>query len=156
MKRYCPTEDEEEAAFTQYCERRGLTHWHVPQETYTTSWKQKRHAKELGVRAGVSDHWVVIPTPLQPNGSLVVIEFKRQFGNTPSDDQIAFLESLYSVSNIAPACCYGRDEAVRMIEELEVGDFTIYDFCWERLQKIKKNREKRAKKKEKQKNECPF
>lgn len=159
MDKYCPTEDVEEARFSSWCDERKYLHWHVPQETYTTSWKQKAHNKSLGVKAGVSDHWVKIPTPNRPWGVLVVIEFKRQFGNTPTDEQIAFLNSLDTIDNIAPVCCYGCDEAIKMVEELEDGVFTTYDACWERMKKIeenRKNRQKSPKKRKKSENDLPY
>lgn len=145
----CPIEDVEEELFNHWCEEQGFTHFHVPQETYTNSWKQKAHNKALGVLEGVSDHFVVIPTPLHPNGSLVVIEFKRKFGNTPSDAQIDFLTKLYAVDNIGPVCCYGCDEAIEVVEGLMKGDFGPFDKCWERTNKLIEKRKKRAKKPEK-------
>lgn len=153
---YCPTEDVEEASFSDWCKEQGYTHWHVPQETFTTSWKQKAHNKSLGVLSGVSDHWLVIPTPHHPNGSLVVIEFKRKFGNTPTDDQIEFLYAMEKVDNVTAVCCYGCDEAIKVVEELKVGVFKTFDMCWERTRKIEENRKKRAKKAKNQKNALPY
>lgn len=163
MDRYCPTEDAEETAFSDWCERQGLTHWHVPQETYTTSWKQKAHNKSLGVLEGVSDHWVKLPTTYCPNGSLLVIEFKRQFGNTPTNAQIRFLDEMNTIDNVAATCCYGADEAIRMVEEIMKGVWETFDKCQERVKKLKekrlkkpKNRPEEPKKVSKSKNDLPY
>ena len=80
-----PSEDDEEGAFTDWLELQGYTHWHVPQETYTTSWAVKNKAKKLGVRRGVPDHWAIVPT--SNTFRLVAIEMKRAKGGTISDDQ---------------------------------------------------------------------
>lgn len=159
----CPIEDVEEELFNHWCTEQGLTHFHVPQETYTNSWKQKAHNKALGVLEGVSDHWVKLPTIYHPKGSLLIIEFKRQFGNTPTDSQIKFMEDMNEIDNVAAVCCYGFEEAKQVVEEIKNGNFTTYDKCWERTNKIKENRAKRAenkaklaKKSQKSKNDLPY
>lgn len=139
----CPDETAEEIALAEYCSARGLVHWHVPQETFTTSWKQKKKNKEMGVREGVSDHWIILPTCKKT--LLVVIELKRKHGNTPTDAQIQFLEDLDRVDNVVTVCCYGADEAIDMIEELEKYQTTMLDLCNDRMLRIKANRKKRQK-----------
>lgn len=146
VERYCPTEDEEESTFSSWCEQQGLTHWHVPQETYTDSWKQKAHNKALGVLEGVSDHWIKIPTPYHPDGSLLIIEFKRQFGNTPTNAQIKFMDDMNQIDNVAAVCCYGFEEARQVVLEVIEGRFDQFDKCQERTAKLKEKRAKRAKK----------
>lgn len=158
MRTPCPTETSEEIDFSNYCKARGLVHWHVPQETYTTSWAQKSKNKAMGVLEGVSDHWVRVPLKTGGYG-LVVIELKRLWGNTPSDAQIKFIHQMDEINNVAPVCCYGAEEAIAVIEEIEKGDFTTYDKCWQRMTKIEENRRKRAKNKEKMaknKNVLPY
>lgn len=140
----CPDETSEEEALSDYCEERGWTHWHVPQETFTKSWAQKLKNKRQGVRAGVSDHWVVLPTC--KNYLLVVIELKRKRGNTPTDEQIEFLEDLDKVTNVVTVCCYGADEAIDVLEELRQYDTTLLDLCNDRMMRIKNRRQKRQNK----------
>lgn len=157
--KYCPSETEEEIAFSDYCKSKGYTHWHVPQETFTKSWKQKQKNKEMGVMSGVSDHWVKLPTPKHPNGSLVVIELKRQFGNTPTDEQINFMLSMEEIDNVTAVCCYGAEEAIKVCKELNVGKYTTFDLCWERTNKLIKNRQKAKKMRkitEKPQNNLPY
>lgn len=145
MNKYCPSETEEEITFSSWCEQKGYTHWHVPQETFTKSWKQKKKNEEMGVLSGVSDHWVKLPTPLHPEGSLIVIELKRQFGNTPTDEQIKFMLEMEKIDNVTAVCCYGGDEAIKLCEELRVGEYATFDMCWVRTNKLIENRQKRRK-----------
>lgn len=157
--RVCPTETAEEITLSQYLDSRGFTHWHIPQETFTTSWKQKAKNKAMGVVSGPSDHWLILPTPPHPNGTLLAIELKRQFGNTPTDEQIKFMHNLEKVDNCGAVCCYGADEAIKVIEELERGEFETYDRCWERTLKIeenRKNKRKSPKKPQKSENDLPY
>lgn len=160
MDKWCPTEDVEEAQFSSWCDHKGLTHWHVPQETYTTSWKQKAHNRDLGVKAGVSDHWVKIDVPFPPandrHSVLLVIEFKRQFGNIPTDEQIKFIHEMEEIPNVTAVCCYGCDEAIKVVEELERGKFDTFDKCTARMLKIEENRKKRAKNRKNSKNDLPY
>lgn len=159
MKDFIPTEDEEEIAFKEWCDSQGLLNFHVPQETYTKSWRQLAHNTALGVLKGVSDHWVKLPTPLHPNGSLIVIELKRRKGNTPTNEQINFMSEMEEIDNVTAVCCYGADEAIKVCEELRVGDYTTFDMCWERTKKIEKNRKnlpKTTKNIKKPENDLPY
>lgn len=157
MNKYCPSETEEEIAFREWCDSKGYLNFHIPQETFTKSWQQKVKNKEMGVLAGVSDHWVKLPTPKHPQGSLVVIELKRQFGNTPTDEQIKFMLSMEQIDNVTAVCCYGAQEAIKVCEELNVGKYETFDKCWERSNKIIKNRQNNAKKiKKSPKTDLPY
>lgn len=147
----CPDETSEEEALSDYCDTCGWTHWHVPQETFTKSWAQKRKNKRQGVRPGVSDHWVVLPT--NKNYLLVAIELKRQRGNTPTDEQIQFLEDLDKVTNVVTVCCYGAQEAIDVLEELRKYDTTTLDLCNDRMTRIKLGRERRKNNPKKPKNQ---
>lgn len=135
----CPDETTEEELLCDYCDLHGWQHWHVPQETFTTSWKQKMKNKRQGVKAGVSDHWIVLPTN-RGKHLLVAIELKRKRGNTPTNEQIEFLESLDRVDNVVPVCCYGADEAIEMLEELRKYQTTLLDLYNDRMMKLKSKR----------------
>lgn len=150
-----PTEDAEEEAFCQYCDLLGLVHWHVPNETYTTSWKQKMKNRKLGVESGVSDHWVRIR--ISDEELLFVFEMKRIKGNTPSDKQITFIRNMNLMNDVYACCCYGAAEAITVLEEAKEGRYSTYKKLLERMEKIAKNREKKRKnEKIKEKNVCPF
>lgn len=152
---YVPLEDDEESALCGYCDLLGYVHWHVPQETYTTSWKQKAKAKKLGVHSGVSDHWVKVPTPT--GHQLFVIEMKRQKGNTPTDEQIKFIREMNEIENVKACCAYGSAEAISVLEEAKSGVYNTYQKLTERMEKIAENREKKAKNSKKpQKTVLPY
>ena len=54
-------EDIEQKKVVEFCEDMHFPCFHVPNETYTTSIKQKIRNREMGVSSGVPDLFVVIP-----------------------------------------------------------------------------------------------
>lgn len=155
MKNNVPAEEDEEAALADYCELKGYNHWHVPNETYTTSWRQKQKNRRLGVKSGVSDHWV--RAKLDKTECLFVFEMKRKEGNTPTDEQIEFLLNMTGVEDIYACCCYGADEAIRVLEEAVKGDIRTYLSLTERMLALEEKRKKSRKNKEKlKKTELPY
>lgn len=160
--RTCPIEDVEEEMLSDYCKLLGLNHWHVPNETYTPSFAQKRKNEALGVQSGVSDHWIRIK-----NGTgekLIVIEMKRQFGNTPTDKQIAFIEDMNKLDDVYACCCYGGEEAIKVLDEMRQDVYNTYYDCLMRMQKLKEKRQKTTEKpknvqkknKKVEKNDLPY
>lgn len=110
MASLIPTEDAEQAAFVQWLRLKRLPHFHVPNSTYTKSWKQKAKNKALGVVPGVPDIFVVV------GGKLVAVEMKRTKGGVVSASQIEWLKTLES-AGVAGRVCKGADEAIKFIEE---------------------------------------
>ena len=133
-----PSEDEEEGAFTDWLELQGYTHWHVPQETYTDSWKVKNKARKLGVRRGVPDHWVIVPT----GGTrfLVAIEMKRVKGGTISDDQFEKIHELNKCQGVTALVAEGCSEAIEIIELVKKNRWEVID---ELKKKFEEKRQKR-------------
>lgn len=113
----CPSEDDEEEKLANYCDVRHFIHWHVPQETFTKSWGTKMKSKKLGVKKGVSDHWIVIPT--QYGLKLVAIEMKREKGGTVSDEQYQFIKEINKVNEVQGFIARGGQEAIEIIEDIE-------------------------------------
>lgn len=144
MKLPCPDETSEEATLCEYCDARHWVHWHVPQETFTKSWSQKRKNALQGVKPGVSDHWIILPSAT--GYLLVVIELKRQHGNTPTNEQISFLHAIDAVTNVVPVCCYGAAEAIEVLEGLMFMNYEPLDRCNERMEKLWEKRQKTAQK----------
>lgn len=149
-----PSEDDEEGAFTDWLELQGYTHWHVPQETYTTSWAAKNKAKKLGVRRGVPDHWVIVPAA--GKNYLVAIEMKREKGGTISDDQFEKVHELNKCEGVTALVAEGCGEAVDIVE-------MVRDNRWGEIEELKKKfeekRQKRLKnleKKRKYEKDNPF
>lgn len=92
-KRYNLEEDTETIRFAGYLlrlQRQGLVqvYSHVPNETFTNSWNQKRKNKQKGVRAGVPDFIIVI------KGFVIFLEMKRTKGGIVSPDQKQWLEAV--------------------------------------------------------------
>lgn len=115
-KRYNLEEDAESFKFAGYLlklQRKGLisVYTHVPNETYTTSWNQKRNNRLKGVRAGVPDYIVVI------KGLVVFLEMKRIKGGVVSPEQkewLAAVDNKITVSTVTN----GYEEAKRYIDNI--------------------------------------
>lgn len=115
-KRYNLEEDTESIRFAGYLlklQRQGdiSVYTHVPNETYTTSWNQKKKNRQKGVRAGTPDYIIVI------KGIVVFLEMKRIKGGVVSPDQKQWLEALdnkITISTIAK----GYEEAKKFIDNI--------------------------------------
>lgn len=59
-------EDFEQKKVVAFCKDMHFPYFHVPNETYTTSIKQKIRNREMGVSSGVPDLFIIIP--LDDNG----------------------------------------------------------------------------------------
>ena len=86
--------------------------FHTPNETYTTSWNQKRKNRALGVVRGVPDLFIF------KGDRKYAIELKRAQGGRTSPDQREWLEVLAHHGFIA-AVCHGAVEAIELLEEVE-------------------------------------
>jgi hypothetical protein len=106
-----PNEYEEQVVLRQYCEFKGLPFFAVPNETYTTSWNQKRRNRAKGVVSGVPDFWVIA------NGILIAIELKRIKGGVVSESQKRWLKLLNDAGTPAKVC-KGAEEAIKFIESM--------------------------------------
>lgn len=145
------TEDDAENFLVVYCELRRFRHTHFSNETYTTSWKQKRKMKYLGVNSGAPDHLVLVR---RTDGSTVpaYIEMKREKGGVISDTQFAWIHDLLAANQFATVCA-GGEKAVEYVQAIENFDTpTIQKFHDNFQQKYEKWAEKKKKKAEKYKN----
>lgn len=105
-----PTEQTEQIVFIQWLQWKGLHYWHTPNSTYTKSWSQKRHNKDMGVQSGIPDLFVII-------GSRVIgVEMKRKKGGVVSDNQKVWIERL-NKAGIETRVCNGAKEAISFVEE---------------------------------------
>lgn len=101
------------AGYLLYLQRQGKisVYSHIPNETYTTSWNQKRKNRVQGVRAGVPDYIIVI------KDFVVFLELKRQKGGVVSPEQrewLAATDNKMTVSTVAK----GFEEAKRFIDAI--------------------------------------
>lgn len=108
-----PTEEQEQIALVQYLELRGHTFTAIPNSTYTKSWSQKLKNKRMGVRAGLPDLFIVLK-----NNIPLFIELKRKKTGKVSPEQKKWVETLIK-ANIKVFVCYGADEAIKILADLE-------------------------------------
>lgn len=106
-----PTEDVEQQRFVQWLRLKGITHFRVPNETFTKSWAQKNKNKALGVVSGVPDMFVALP-----GIGLVGIEMKRIKGGVVSPTQKEWIDRLNTIPGVAAHVAKGCDEAIAIVE----------------------------------------
>ena len=128
-----PSEHDEAVLLVDWCDAMGIDIWHIPMETYTTSWNAKKKNKSEGVRKGISDYLVFLPESRVrvPSGVLLWIELKKRRrvlkngklggpSNTPSPEQLDFIEKMNTVKNVQGMVAYGADEAIGFIKKFSV------------------------------------
>jgi hypothetical protein len=82
---------------------------HIPNETFTKSWKAKRRNVSMGVNGGYPDYAIVLqPKPLV--FETVMIEMKRTKNSATSDNQKEWIKYL-NASGIETVVCKGYLEA---------------------------------------------
>ena len=114
-----PLEDDEQADFVGYLARQGLKHSAIPNNTYTTSYNQKRKNKRLGLNPGFSD-LVVLVSPEQSKdgeGYMLCIEMKRQRGGVQSDAQKGWERDINGLqcNNVQYYLAKGSEEAKNIV-----------------------------------------
>jgi hypothetical protein len=110
-----PIEDLECYAFVKKLEElkdngKVILFSHIPNETYTRSWKVRNNNKAKGVRKGIPDYCIVTKS------QLLFVEMKRTQGGVLSVDQLAWIEALNDVG-VKARVCYGSTEAIEFVEE---------------------------------------
>lgn len=105
-----PSEDDEQMRLVQWLQLKDIPHFRVPNETYTTSWKQKGKNKALGVVPGVPDIFILFR-----KRGLIAIEMKRIKRSKTSAAQLAWIEAL-NEAEVPAHVCYGADDAITLIE----------------------------------------
>ncbi len=120
-----PTENLEQEKLANYLRAHNYIFYKSPSETWTSSWRQKRKNKLEWVTKGFPDTTIILK-----RWSLLFIELKRQkrilkngkFGASPSvvsKEQVKWQKELSCLDNIESLICYGADEAIEKIKELE-------------------------------------
>jgi len=112
MANNLPLEASEQMAFVQYLQARNIKHSSIPNSTYTTSWKQKRHNKDMGLNAGLPDLLLCLPN------ILLFIEMKRK-PNKPSPEQKEWINRLKLYDGVEAHVCYSCDEAISCVKFYE-------------------------------------
>ncbi len=106
-----PSEQLECEAFANYLRMKQIPFTHISNETYTTSWNQKRKNKLAGVSSGVPDYLCIV------NNKLIFIEMKKVKGGVVSENQKYWIDQLNHVTNVYAHVCYGVEEAIQLIQK---------------------------------------
>lgn len=114
-----PLESEEQAAFVEWLDLVGLRFTAIPNSTYTKSWSQKIKNRREGLRAGLCDMLVLIPSHRSNDGQghAVFVELKRRTGGVISPEQKAWIEALNGLDSpsVDAVVCKGAPDAVELI-----------------------------------------
>lgn len=112
-----PTEEQECYTLSAWLRARDIKHTHIPNETYTTSWNQKRKNRLMGVNRGVPDYMIFIDEEQSAvnRAILIFVEMKRRKGSAISDAQRAWLERLKKVKDVDSFLAYGAEEAIETV-----------------------------------------
>ena len=105
------SEHEESKLLHEYLDLLSIKHTHISNETFTTSWNQKRKNKEAGVSKGVPDYMCLIAN------TIVFIELKRVKGGKVSPEQKEWLEELNKCEGVYGYVAKGFDEAKKIIDK---------------------------------------
>lgn len=105
-----PTEDQEQEALVRWLDLKGIKFTHIPNSTFTRSWKQKAKNKRMGVRKGFPDLVVMAPR------KLLFIELKRTKGGVTSSHQKEWIDGLNEYS-VSAKVCKGCEEAIEFIKK---------------------------------------
>lgn len=138
-----PSEDTEQISFVEYLDEQRIPYWHTNNEMWTNSWSQKTRAKEMGVKSGIPDLFVVFEQ------GLVGIEMKRKEKGVVSSTQM-YWANLLERAKIPVYVCRGAEKAVETIEYLLKNGYSkmqIEETYEEFI--IRKNAEKLKKKRQK-------
>lgn len=90
--------------------KKVISYSHIPNGTYTASWKQKTNNKALGVSSGFPDYLIL------GKDKILVIEMKREKGGVISLEQKFWLENFNRYQNIEAVVCKGFTEAKNVLD----------------------------------------
>ena len=109
------SEDDIQIAVCRYLDQKGLKYWHTPNETWTSSWATKARNKKKGVKAGIPDLTILIPSQLGTGFITLYMELKTETGSM-SESQKEWQEVFDTVNACEFRCCHGLEEAIDMID----------------------------------------
>lgn len=113
-----PTEFEEQCALVEWLEIKEVMFTSIPNSTWTSSWKQKVKNTKSGLRKGLPDMVIYVPTHKSKNKKprIIFIEMKRKKGSATSPEQKKWMEAFWSVG-IDAAICFGFDDAEKYLSQ---------------------------------------
>lgn len=103
----------------QYLNDRAIPFYHVPNETWTSSHRQKKINQATGVQPGVPDYFIYIP--INESYHCIAIELKRKEKSKASISKLQkhWLSIINQTNGIAGFVAYGADQAIQIIETYE-------------------------------------
>lgn len=110
-----PTEYDEQLVVVQYLEARGFKYTAIPNSTWTPSKAVVGKNFASGLRPGLPDLVVVLPTK-----GLLWIEMKRIKGGRISPEQQLWIDCLNGLPGNAAHVCYGADDAIAVIASYDI------------------------------------
>lgn len=117
------SEYDEQCLLVEYLELKKLRFSKVAQETFTGNWGIVMKNKKSGLRKGVPDMIIIIPSQDgQPFNKLLFIEMKKKKGSSVSQEQKEWQDDLNKCIGVKAFICYGFDEAKEIID-LELLNF---------------------------------
>lgn len=130
-RKYVPKEDDDCISLVRWMEVQhpNLKFSHVPQETFTRSWGIKAKNKAKGVRKGIPDYIIYLPSrdandriargvgPAQPRLLFVEMKRARPEKSAIKPEQEEWIARLNTVAGVEAIVCYGYDEAVAAISQ---------------------------------------
>jgi len=113
-KELIPTEAQEQETLVKWLEyHKDIKFSALPLGSYSENWSVRNRNKRIGVRSGVPDMMIILPTK-----HLLFIEMKRTKGGKLSPEQESWINELDAIKNVMAIVCYGAKEAIQSIEEL--------------------------------------
>lgn len=117
LKQIIRSEEDECIALVEYLnllknQGKVITYTHIPNETYTSSWNQKRKNKAMGVASGFPDY-IILGTM-----RIIFLEMKREKGGITSVEQKIWIEALNGYSTSVAVVAKGFKEAERYLSAL--------------------------------------
>lgn len=128
MRWIIPTESQETIALANWLRLNNYFFTKNPNETFTKFFNVKRKNKLEWVSPWVPDMMIILK-----RWSLLFIELKRRkkvlksgklssSNSKVSEEQKKWISELNKINNVQAEVCYGCDEAIELIEKLELMD----------------------------------
>lgn len=111
MKHPIPKECDEQVAFADWLNAKGLFFTATAQSTFT-GWKQKAKNKRMGVKKGLPDIIIV------HDNAILFVEMKRIKGGVASPEQKEWIRRINKVPNCQAIICAGAHEAITLTSKI--------------------------------------
>ena len=112
-----PLEEHEQIDFVNYLEKKGIKFTAIPNNTFTTSWNQKRKNKATGLRPGLPDILMIIPCG-DGKKRIAFVEMKRVSGGVVSEEQKNWILAIKECEETDVEVCRGCKDAIEFVESL--------------------------------------